>query len=107
LKKKEKREIAPINHSHEAQDARDVCISLFFATEPYERDCILQKRPKKYIFCKRALQTRLYPAKETYVLKEPTNLAHMRHKSNVMAASRHGVAAIGRLHKIIGLFCKI
>jgi len=28
------------------------------------------------LFCKRALQKRLYSAQETYDLKEPTNLSH-------------------------------
>ena len=37
------------------------------------------------LFCKRALQKRLYSAKETYNFKEPTNHSHpiLRHVSNL------------------------
>jgi len=47
------------------------------------------------LFCKRALQKRLYSAKETYNFKEPT------------FEECYGVATISRLLKIMGLFCRI
>ena len=52
------------------------------------------------LLCKRALQKRLYSAKETYVLKEPTNRSHP------VFDKSYGVAMISRLLKMTGLFCK-
>ena len=49
------------------------------------------------LFYKRALQKRLYSAKETN-FKEPTNRSH--------PVAPYEVALICRLLKIIGLFCK-
>jgi len=77
-------------------------LQVSFAKEPYNRDDILQKRPiilrsllivaTPYVtlaqatirridsivglFCKRALYKRLYSAKETYNLINPTNCSH-------------------------------
>ena len=83
------------------------------------------------LFCKRALEKRLYSAKETYNFNEPTNRSHpiaqlrtsSRHKVNFdnYSNQKHNttrvlrksagvtspVATISRLIKIIGLFCRI
>jgi len=57
-------------------------------------------------FCNRALQKRLYSAKETYNYKEPTNRSHPISIAQVQCSVYiYGVATISRLHKIIGLFC--
>ena len=72
------------------------------------------------LFCKRDLQKRLYSAKETYNLKDPTTRSHPIQFFVVSGASRnlyklyiyvyvyvsYRVATSSRLLKIIGLFCK-
>ena len=67
------------------------------------------------LFCKRALQKRLYSAKETYDFKEPTNRSHPIAVCEKMGSyvcvcvnmGSYGVATISRLLKIIGFFCRI
>jgi len=55
------------------------------------------------LFCKRALYKRLYSAKETCNLIDPTNRSHPIVGEKI---SWYGVATMSRLLKIIGLFCK-
>jgi len=50
------------------------------------------------LFCKRALQKRLYPAKETYNFKEPTNRGHPIVKNRDMTQLRHDSCRL--IHKI-------
>ena len=50
------------------------------------------------LFCKRALQKRLYSANETYDFREPTNRSHL--------ITSYVHTSISRLLKIIGLICK-
>jgi len=60
------------------------------------------------LFCKRALQKRRYPAKETYNFKEPIHTQNeiysRTHNSHVRKDC--GVATVSGLLQIIGLFCK-
>jgi len=62
-----------------------------FAKEPHKRDDILQR----------------YSAKETCNSKEPTTRSHPIMGGFGLEFTHHGVAAISRLLKIIGLFCRI
>ena len=43
---------------------------------PYEVATMSRLSKNIALFCKRALQKRLYPAEETYIFKEPTNHSH-------------------------------
>ena len=44
------------------------------------------------LFCKRALQKRLYSAKETYNLKEPTNRSHpLKHVVSLVCVGREEI----------------
>ena len=71
-------------------------------------------RPPKNIglFCKRALHKRQYSAKETYVLRKPTNRSHpiWHNRDPHIMRARHIMvyeqAMIRRLLQITGLFCK-
>jgi len=61
------------------------------------------------LFCKRALQKRLYSAKETYNFKEPTSLL-VEATPYLLSLGRYLAVCtdlISRLLKIIGLFCRI
>ena len=59
------------------------------------------------LFCNRALQKRLYSAKETYNFKEPTDHSHpISEAYGFMYLARYGLDTISRLLKMIGLFCK-
>ena len=51
---------------------------IYLNTRPYQYVVATISRLLKIIglFCKRALQKRLYSAKETYNFKEPTNCSH-------------------------------
>jgi len=55
-----------------------VCLSMTFCPclSMYELATISRLSTNIGLFCKRALQKRLCPAKETYIVKEPTNRIH-------------------------------
>jgi len=60
------------------------------------------------LFCKRALQKRIYSEKEPYNFKEPTNrVCHLIPNVLRTGYMYYGVATISRLLKVIGLFCRI
>jgi len=68
-----------------------VCVAAYYAGETQYGVATISRLLKIIgLFCKRALQKRLYS----------TNISYMRHET-------HGVATISRLLKIIGLFCRI
>jgi len=70
-------------------------------------DCICKCNHKiTGLFCQRALQKRLYSAKEACNFKEPTNFVYSVVIVCVHVRYTYGVATISRLLKIIGLFCK-
>ena len=48
----------------------------------------------------------LYSAKETYILKEPTNHSHSI-RTHGHTSFPYGVAKINMLLKIMGFFCRI
>jgi len=69
----------PTNRSHPIGVLYKVTVELAFAEYSVFYRALLQKNTVSFtgLFCKRALQKRIYSAKETHDVKEPTNRSHL------------------------------